>query len=75
MSKQLLHMVLGGRLIDATSTEFENLDEVDIVGVFPDYASAHKAWQAKAYATVDDAMTRYFIVHMHRLMDPNQDEH
>ena len=68
-------MVLGGRLIDATSTEFENLDEVDIVGVFPDYASAHKAWQAKAYATVDDAMTRYFIVHMHRLMDPNQDEH
>ena len=75
MSKQLLHMVLGGRLIDATSTEFENLDEVDIVGVFPDYASAHKAWQAKAYATVDDAMTRYFIVHMHRLMDPDQDEH
>jgi hypothetical protein len=75
MSKQLLHMVLGGRLIDATGTEFENLDEVDIVGVFPDYASAHKAWQAKAYATVDDAMTRYFIVHMHRLMDPDRDEH
>ncbi|MBT3704067.1 MAG: DUF4170 domain-containing protein [Alphaproteobacteria bacterium] len=75
MSKQLLHMVLGGRLTDATSTEFENLDEVDIVGVFPNYDSAHKAWQAKAYATVDDAMTRYFIVHMHRLMDPDQDEH
>jgi len=68
-------MVLGGRLTDATSTEFENLDEVDIVGVFPNYDSAHKAWQAKAYATVDDAMTRYFIVHMHRLMDPDQDEH
>ena len=75
MSKQLLHMVLGGRLTDATSTEFENLDEVDIVGVFPNYDSAHKAWQAKAYATVDDAMTRYFIVHMHRLMDPDRDEH
>ena len=75
MSKQLLHMVLGGRLIDATSTEFENLDEVDIVGVFPNYETAHKAWQAKAYATVDDAMTRYFIVHMHRLMDPDRDEH
>ena len=62
-------------MTDATSTEFENLDEVDIVGVFPNYDSAHKAWQAKAYATVDDAMTRYFIVHMHRLMDPDQDEH
>ncbi|MBT3788886.1 MAG: DUF4170 domain-containing protein [Alphaproteobacteria bacterium] len=75
MSKQLLHMVLGGRLIDATSTEFENLDEVDIVGVFPNYETAHKAWQAKAYATVDDAMTRYFIVHMHRLLDPEKGEH
>lgn len=68
-------MVLGGRLIDATSTEFENLDEVDIVGVFPNYETAHKAWQAKAYATVDDAMTRYFIVHMHRLLDPEKGEH
>jgi hypothetical protein len=75
MTKQLLHMVLGGRLIDATSTEFENLDEVDIVGVFPNYETAHKAWQAKAYATVDDAMTRYFIVHMHRLLDPEKGEH
>jgi hypothetical protein len=75
MTKQLLHMVLGGRLIDATSTEFENLDEIDIVGVFPNYETAHKAWQAKAYATVDDAMTRYFIVHMHRLLDPEKGEH
>jgi hypothetical protein len=74
MSKQLLHMVLGGRLTDATSTEFENLEDVDIVGLFPNYETAHKAWQAKAYATVDDAMTRYFIVHMHRLMDPENDE-
>ena len=75
MSKQLLHLVIGGRLTDPTSTEFENLDEVDIVGVYPNYEAARVAWQAKAYATIDDAMTRYFIVHMHRLMDPESDDH
>ena len=75
MDKQLLHMVLGGRLKDATSTEFENLDDVDIVGLYPNYEAARVAWQAKAYATIDDAMTRYFIVHMHRLMDPSEGDH
>jgi len=75
MSKQLLHLVIGGRLTDTTSTEFEDLDNVDIVGVYPNYETAHVAWKAKAYATVDDAMTRYFIVHMHRLMNPDEGEH
>ena len=73
MTKQLLHLVLGGRVKDTKSAEFENLDEIDIVGVYPDYASALKAWRGKAQATVDDARMRYFVVHLHRLMDPEQD--
>jgi hypothetical protein len=68
--KQLLHLVLGGELKSLSSTEFRNLDEVDIVGVFPDYKTAEIAWKAKAQATVDNAHTRYFIVHLHRLLDP-----
>jgi hypothetical protein len=73
MTKQLLHLVLGGRLTRTDSTEFENLDEVDIVGVFPDYKAAYDAWKTAAQSTVDDASTRYFVVHLHRLLDPEQD--
>ena len=65
----LLHLVFGGELVDPRRNEFKNIDEIDIVGMFPDYASAHKAWKAKAQATVDDAHTRYFIAHLHRLRD------
>jgi hypothetical protein len=65
----LLHLVFGGELVDPRRNEFKNVDEIDIVGMFPDYASAHKAWKAKAQATVDDAHTRYFIAHLHRLRD------
>jgi hypothetical protein len=68
--KQLLHLVFGGELKSLGSTEFRDLDALDIVGIFPDYASAHAAWRAKAQATVDNADTRYFIVHLHRLLDP-----
>lgn len=68
--KQLLHLVFGGELETLTSTEFKNLSELDIVGIFPDYASAVTAWKAKAQQTVDNAHMRYFIVHMHRLLDP-----
>lgn len=68
--KQLLHLVFGGELVEIGGTEFRDLDKVDIVGVFPDYASAYAAWKAKAQATVDDAQTRYFIAHLHRLLDP-----
>ena len=66
---QLLHLVYGGELVDPQRTEFANVDEIDIVGIFPDYASAHKAWQAKAQQTVDNAQMRYFIAHLHRLHD------
>ena len=69
--KQLLHLVIGGELSVLDKTEFRDLAAVDIVGVFPNYAEAHKAWKAAAQRTVDNAHMRYFIVHLHRLMDPD----
>ena len=69
-SQQLLHLVFGGELKSLDSTEFRNLDEIDIVGIFPNYAEAHRAWKGAAQRTVDNAQMRYFIVHMHRLFDP-----
>lgn len=68
--KQLLHLVFGGELASLGSTEFRDLDELDIVGIFPDYKSAELAWRGKAQATVDNAHMRYFIVHLHRMLDP-----
>ena len=68
--KQLLHLVFGGELKSLSGTEFRNLDELDIVGVFPDYESAAAAWKSKAQASVDNAHMRYFVVHLHRLLDP-----
>lgn len=72
-SKQLLHLVIGGELSDLEGVEFTDLDKVDIVGVYPNYAAAYKVWKQKAQMTVDDAHMRYFIVHLHRLMDPEKD--
>ena len=72
--KQLLHLVIGGQLSDLEGVEFSNLDEVDIVGVYPNYKKAYDAWKQKAQMTVDDAQTRYFIVHLHRLLDPENDD-
>jgi hypothetical protein len=69
-SKQLLHLVIGGELRSINSTEFKDLDKVDIVGVYPNYAAAHAVWKGKAQQTVDNAQMRYFIVHLHRLLDP-----
>lgn len=69
--KQLLHLVFGGELKNLESVEFKDLSSLDIVGVFPDYASALVAWRGKAQQTVDNAEMRYFIVHMHRLLDPD----
>ena len=66
---QLLHPVFGGELVQPQRTEFRDLDVIDIVGMYPDYASAHAAWKAKAQATVDNAHTRYFVAHLHRLTD------
>jgi len=71
--QQLLHLVIGGELTDLEGTTFKDLDQVEIVGVFPNYATAFAAWKAKAQQTVDNAHMRYFIVHLHRLLDPGQD--
>ncbi len=70
---QRLHLVFGGELKDPAKNTFENVDDIHIVGMFPDYASAHAAWQAEAQRTVDDAHTRYFIAHIHRLRDEEQE--
>jgi Domain of unknown function (DUF4170) len=71
--QQLLHLVLGGELNDLAHNTFKDLSQVEIVGLYPNYASAHVAWRAKAQQTVDNAQMRYFIVHLHRLLDPEQD--
>jgi hypothetical protein len=70
-AKQLLHLVFGGELQSVAGIEFKDLDKLDIVGVYPNYASAYAAWKAKAQGTVDNAQMRYFIVHMHRLLEPD----
>ena len=69
-TKQLPHLVFGGELTGLDGTEFRDLDKLDIVGIYPNYASAYTAWKAKAQRTVDNAHMRYFIVHLHRLLDP-----
>lgn len=71
MSEQLLHLVFGGELADLEDVKFRNLDKLDIVGVFPDYGSAHSAWRSASQRTVDQAKVRYFIVHLHKLLDPD----
>ncbi|WP_375466156.1 DUF4170 domain-containing protein [uncultured Methylobacterium sp.] len=69
-SDQRLHLVFGGELEDIEGVRFRDLSGLDVVGIFPDYASAQAAWRAKAQATVDSAQTRYFVVHLHRLLEP-----
>ena len=68
--KQLLHLVFGGELKDLHSHEFKDLKHIDIVGLFPSYSEAHHAWKAAAQKSVDNAHMRYFVVHLHRLLDP-----
>lgn len=72
-NKQLLHMVFGGELDDLKAVTFKDLAKLDVVGFYPNYAEAHKAWLSKARETIDNAQMRYFIVHMHRLLDPATD--
>lgn len=72
-NKQLLHLVFGGELTNLDSMTFRDLNDLDIVGIFPNYATAHQAWKSKAQMTVDNAHMRYFIVHMHRMLDPDSD--
>jgi hypothetical protein len=68
--RQLLHLVIGGELEDVSGVQFRDLSKVDLVGAYPSYQEAYKAWQARAQATVDNAHMRYFIIHAHRLLDP-----
>ena len=71
-SKQLLHLVFGGELISPEVHEFKDLSKLDYVGMYPNYAEALVAWRGAAHSTVDNAQMRYFIVHMHRLMTPDE---
>lgn len=72
--KQLLHLVIGGELESIEGITFKDLSKVDLVGVYPNYAAAHAVWKGKAQQTVDNAQMRYFVVHLHRLLDPEDDE-
>jgi hypothetical protein len=71
--EQLLHLVFGGELTDLHGVKFKDLAKLDMVGIFPNYATAYAAWRAKAQATVDNAHMRYFVVHLHRLLEPDTD--
>ncbi len=70
---QLLHLVIGGELESLDGVTFKDLSNVDLVGVYPNYAAAEAVWRAKAQQTVDNAHVRYFVVHLHRLLDPETD--
>jgi hypothetical protein len=72
--KQLLHLVFGGELVSTDAIEFKDLNKLDIVGIYPNFAEARSAWAAKAQGTVDNAQMRYFVVHIHRLMEPDSED-
>ena len=72
--KQLLHLVFGGELVSPDTVEFKDLTKLDIVGIYPNFAEARRAWAAKAQGTVDNAQMRYFVVHIHRLMEPDAED-
>lgn len=72
-NKQLLHLVFGGELEDLQGTTFRDLEKLDVVGIYPDFASARAAWKSKAQSTVDNAHMRYYVVHLHRFLDPEND--
>ena len=69
--EQLIHLVFGGELSDVSGVTFKDLAKLDVVGFYPNYAAAHSAWLGKARETIDNAQMRYFIVHLHRLLDPS----
>jgi hypothetical protein len=72
--KQLLHLVFGGELVSTDAIEFKDLNKLDIVGIYPNFTEARRAWAAKAQGTVDNAHMRYFVVHIHRLMEPDSED-
>lgn len=69
-----IHLVMGGRVKDPRGIEFENLDKIDLVGIYPDYEEAEEAWRSKAQQTVDDAEMKYVVVHLHKLLEPDLPE-
>lgn len=73
--KQLLHLVIGGELSDLNGTTFKDLTKVEFVGAYPNNAEAVRAWRSKAQSTVDNALMRYFVIHAHKLIDPDSDDH
>ena len=73
--KQLLHLVIGGELTDLGGTTFKDLTKIEFVGAYPNNAAAVLAWRAKAQSTVDNALMRYFVIHAHKLIDPDSDDH
>jgi hypothetical protein len=72
--KQLLHLVFGGELVSPDKIEFKDLSKLHIIGIYPNYRAAHAAWRAAAQASVDNAQMRYFVVHIHRLLEPEAGE-
>lgn len=72
--KQLLHLVFGGELKNLDEVEFKDIEKLDIIGIYPNYKQAYDAWKSAAQRSVDNAMVRYFIVHMHRLLDPSEEQ-
>lgn len=72
MAEAKLHLVFGGRVNDPQTLDFKELDKLDVVGIFPNYAEAEEAWRAAAQRTVDDAEMRYVVVHLHKLLEPDQ---
>jgi hypothetical protein len=68
-----LHLVMGGRVKDPRGLDFVDLDKMDLVGVYPDFATAEEVWRGCAQRTVDDAEMKYVVVHLHRLLEPEMD--
>ena len=74
IERQLLHLVIGGELEEVGGVKFRDLSRIEFVGAYPNYAEARKAWRTKAHASVDNALMRYFVIHAHKLIDPEQDK-
>jgi hypothetical protein len=72
MAQAKLHLVFGGRVSDPQTLDFKELDKLDVVGIFPNYAEAEEAWRGAAQRTVDDAEMKYVVVHLHKLLEPEQ---
>lgn len=70
---QRLHLVFGGELVDPSSNVFRDVDDIHVVGMFPDYDTAYNAWKSEAQRTVDNAHMRYYIAHIHRLRDEEKE--